>query len=245
MFLVALTSLATSIEQEATALAADVGQTAYEVRLLLADDPPCIVLRTPDRERAVALLATLRGRGHGVVACEAARVAAFSDMTEIDGISADGDGLRSGDDVLAWSDVVAIVRFTVRKTWQTTRKETKREMAVGMAIATGGVILSKKVTKEHTERHEGREQFVCVFRRGGPAWIASENGVDYGSLPGGIGRTATENFERFVEVLRTRSTAPYDDRFLRSNRPANDRAVVRLLEERVHVLALSLARGQA
>lgn len=243
MFLVAITSLSTSIEDEAAALARDVGQTAYEVRLLLADDPPCIVLRTPERERALGLVASARARGQGVVACEAARVASFADMTEIEGIG--DEGLASSEGSLAWADTVAIVRFTVRKTWQTTRKETKREVAVGMAIATGGVILSKKVTKEHTERHEGREQFVCVFRRGGPAWIASENGVDYSTLPGGIGRTATENFDRFVELLRTRSGAPYDDRFLRSKRPANDRAVVRLLEERVHVLALSLARRQA
>jgi hypothetical protein len=241
MYLVAIISLATPIETEAPLLAAALGQTAYEARILLADDPPWLVLRTADRGAAVALVGALRARRHEVVACDAAAVTAFAAMTSVDSLS--DAGLHAGDELVPFADLVAIVRLTVRKTWQTTKKETKREVAVGMALATGGVILSKKVTKEHTQRHEEREQLLVFFRRGGPPWLAGERDLDYGALPGGAGRTAAENFERFVELARTRATAPYDDRFLRAKRPANDRALVRNLEERVHVLALALARN--
>ncbi len=240
MFLVAIIALASPIEVEAPLLATATGQTAYEARVLLADDPPWLVLRTPERDAALALVGALRGRGHDVVACDAGAVTSFADMTEVESLG-DG-GLVSGADVLPLSELVAVVRFTVRKTWQTTRKETKREVAVGMAIATGGVILSKKVTKEHTTRHEDREQLVAFFRRGGRAWIAGERDLDYATLPGGPGRTSAENFERFLKLVSERTAAPIDDRLLRAKRPANDRALVRNLEERVHLLALALAR---
>lgn len=242
MFLVGLIAIHGPTEAEAPLLAAAVGQAAYEIRVLLADDPPWLVLRTPERERALALVGALRGRGHEVVACDASAVTSFADMIDVDAIGADAT-LRSGETALAWAEVAAIVRLTVRKTWQTTKKETKREMAVGMAIATGGVILSKKVTKESIQRHEDREQLVCLFRPGGPAWVAAERSVDYAGLPGGSARTGAENFDRFVELVRSRTSAPYDDRFLRAKRPANDRALVRQLEERVHLLALSMARS--
>ncbi|CAN5642986.1 hypothetical protein BH09MYX1_BH09MYX1_24250 [soil metagenome] len=242
MFLVAVIALGSSVEAEAPALAADLGQTAYEARLLLVDDPPSVVLRAPEREKALALVASLRGRGHDVVACDAAAVVPFASMIEVDAFTDDGTTLHCGEAELPWADVAAMIRVTLRRTWQTTKKETKRELAVGMAIATGGVILSKKVTKTHTENHENREQLLCVFRRNGPPWIVAETGVEWSSVPGELGRTVTENFDRLVAHFRARTTAPYDDRFVRSKRVANDRAAVQFLEERVHLLALALAK---
>ena len=242
MFLVAmLSSLPDDGGDRASLLATVTGQTAYEARLLLADEPPWVVLRTPERERARTVALQLKAAGADVVAFAASAVRSFADMIAV--TEASEGGLAADDGrVLAWGQVACLIRLTMRRTFETTKKETKRQLAIGMAIATGGVILSKKVQKEHIERHEDREQFLCAFQRDGDAWLAAESDVDGRGLPGGAGLTQAETFERFVEHVRRRIAAPYDDRFLRAKRPANDRAAVRQLEERVHVLALALSR---
>ena len=53
MFVVAITQLALSIEDESKALAADLGNTAYETRLILNGGLPAIVLQSPQREWAI------------------------------------------------------------------------------------------------------------------------------------------------------------------------------------------------
>ena len=64
MYVIAIAELNTTIESEATALALDLGITAYEARLVLAAGTPAIVCTTSEKSQALDLLARLRTRGH-------------------------------------------------------------------------------------------------------------------------------------------------------------------------------------
>ncbi|HEY6461657.1 MAG TPA: hypothetical protein VIY73_15925, partial [Polyangiaceae bacterium] len=80
MYVVAIAELKGSIEDEAPNLAEDLGATAYDARLLLAAGAPIVAKTTPDREAALELLARLRARGHGAVACDTSAVVSSADM---------------------------------------------------------------------------------------------------------------------------------------------------------------------
>src|SRR6185436_643988 len=126
MHVVAILELATSIDAEAVALAADLGTTAYEERLKLAGGLPAIVLLSAEAAPARALLTKIRGRGHGALAIDAAEVVPSTEMIvvrrfafEPDALVLQGSGAR-----MPYSDIVAIVR-AVHRTRTETRTETR------------------------------------------------------------------------------------------------------------------------
>lgn len=244
MFLVAIGELGTSVEDEATALAKDLALTAFESRLLLAEGMPAIVLRTPDRARALALLAALRGRGHEAVACDAAAVVALASMTSVDDFEFGALALRSGGADLPYDDVLVLLPMTRKRKITTTEKTTETKFRIGAAIATGGIVMSKKVTHEVTRSHEDREQLLCAFRKTTqPPWLLTERGLDYARLGPSAAHGQSENFLRVVAMLRERTPrALYDDRLLRFRKEGGDKAADALLEQKAHVLALLLAR---
>src|SRR5262249_40496135 len=80
VYVVAICKLVSSIEDEAEALARNLGSTAYEERLNLVAGLPAIVLMTVDREKASALLGKLRARGQGAIAFDANNVTPIDRM---------------------------------------------------------------------------------------------------------------------------------------------------------------------
>ena len=64
MFVVGIAKLAGALQDELPALAADLGITAYDARMLLAPGIPALVLVTPEKSKALGLLGSLRARGH-------------------------------------------------------------------------------------------------------------------------------------------------------------------------------------
>ena len=74
MYVVAITRWAQPLEQEAVVLAPLLGMAAYDLKLRLAGPLPAVFARAPELARARELLAALRARGHGAVACDLARV---------------------------------------------------------------------------------------------------------------------------------------------------------------------------
>jgi hypothetical protein len=244
MYLVAIAELATSVEEEMPLLARDLGVAAYEARLLLAGERPKIVLRTPEEARARDLLAGLRERRHGAVACDSKAVVATDAMVQLGGFRFSDTALTNGDgDELPFSDLLAILR-AVRSVHTTKTTQVKeRKLAVGSAIATGGLILSKKTTREVQKHEETREQHLYLFRKSGAtAWLVREQGTSYSGLGDAMAPSLAENFSRLLAELRRRAPdAVFDDRLVRFH-GADALAADARLDEQVHVLALAIAR---
>ncbi|HSQ63000.1 MAG TPA: hypothetical protein VLM85_07280 [Polyangiaceae bacterium] len=241
MYLVAVCGLATSVEQEALILASETGVAAYETRLRLSRGLPAIVLRTADKDAAVALLGRLRARGHEAVACDEAAVASGERIVHVRNFRLGADALEGDTASLPYSSMLALVRAMRPLRTDVTQKIAERRFRPGMAIATGGVVLTKKVTREVSRTERDKEDVLYLFATGSPPWLLAERRLVYASLEGPA-PTQRENFVRVVNELRERAgLVPYDERLV-AFRPQNDEPDLaeRDLELHAHVLALAL-----
>lgn len=216
---IALMELAGDADAAVGALARDLGTTAYELKLTLGAGFPAVVLCSVDEARAMSVEDTLRARGHRVVSCNRRDVVASAAMTALRDFELRPGGIAAtAEDVelLPYADVAALLRASHRAVTETTTEVKERKFRPGMALATGGLVISKTTTKEVTSRTEEREQVLYLFRRSGaPPWILRERGARYGGLGAELGRTALENFATMVKKLR--SLAPgafYDERLV-------------------------------
>ncbi len=208
-----------AIDGEAQAIARDLSATVYEVRLLLSSGAPAVILVTEDKNEAIRALSQLRGRGHEAVACDAAAITPSGAMSQMRHFRLENDCVvrLDSDDVekdrMPYSAMLALVRATSRVTTETRSEQSERKIAVATAIATGGLKLTKSVTREMVAVKEERSQVLYLFRSdGSPPWILRENGADYTSLGDQRASTQIENFRRTIELLRKKAPhAVYDE----------------------------------
>ena len=218
-FVVALTELRGPLEDEATALAADLGCTAYDARMLLAPGIPAILRRTPDREAALQLLAKVRARGHGAVACDLSAVASSDAMTVMHRFRLGETEVTLDDDPdarLPYEDIVALVPAVHRSRTDTTTVTHETKLSVGRALMTSGLSMSKTVTKTSHATTEARERVLYVFRQGGATpWLLHEHGTVWAGHGQPLAPSEAENFRITVATLRSRAPgASFDDRLV-------------------------------
>ena len=219
MHVVAIAELATSLEAEAAALAQDLGTTAYEERLKLAAGLPTIVLTSADPAPARALLGKLRARGHGVVSCDAAEVVPSGDMVPLRRFAFEPDALVALDVEgarLPYGDILGIFRASHLMRAETRVESKSKEFSVGLAVLTGGLVLTKSVSREAKSVTQEREQLCYLFRAGGDTpWLLRERGTQYAGLGAAAGPSSAQNFVATMTRLRQLSPgAVYDERLM-------------------------------
>jgi hypothetical protein len=216
---VALAELGTPVEAEAAALAADLGTTAYEERLKLVAGLPAIVLTSADPAPARALLAKLRARGHGAVCCDAATVVPSDSMVPLRRFTFEPDALVAADVPgarLPYGDILGIFRASHQSRTETRTEGTSKEFSAGRALLTGGLMLTKSVTRAEKSVSQEREQLCYLFRAGGDTpWLLRERGTHYAGLGAEVGPSSAQNF--IATMARLRKLAPgavYDERLM-------------------------------
>jgi hypothetical protein len=254
VFVVAIAELSGAIDAEAAALAADLGLTAYDARLLLAPGAPVVVKTTADKAQALDLLARLRARGHGAVACDASAVVPSSAMVAMRRFRLEPDAITLDDrpgERLAYDDVLALLAAVHRRRAASSGHVRERQFSATRAVLTSGLSMTKSVKKDTHAVAEERDAVLYVFRRSGSTpWLLHEHGTTWaghgGSLAGADDRdrdrdrerervTASENFRHTVSALRQRAggAAVFDDRLL--SRKA--------IPERTGLAGLATSRG--
>jgi hypothetical protein len=232
-FLVAITRLAEAAQSdegrgaEAAALAPLVGMGAYELRVMLGGGAPLVIANTPDAQLARDLVATLRGRGHGAVACDGDAVTRGEDMFSPRGFAFEEHALVSegpaGEPAsFAWGDVLALVVATHVRSEATTVETSKKSFSLGRAAMSGGLLLNKTTKKTEHRTHEEREPVLYMLHRQGQAhWLLAESRLRYAGLGPRRGPAAHDNFKTLLEMLRRQLPgALYDDRLLTQKRAA-------------------------
>jgi hypothetical protein len=223
VFVVAICEPGTTLELEAQALARELGGTAYEHRLHLVGGLPAIVLTTADRELAEKTLAGLRGRGHGAVACEASAVVPSESMIdmrrfrfEADSVLADGPTPQK----LPKADILALLRATHRTDVETREEIKTKQLSVGRALVTGGLMLSKTVKREESSSSSQAQQVLYVFRASAETpWLLRERGTHFGALGSELAPSSMQNFMTTIRRLRALAPAAvYDERLLQVRR---------------------------
>jgi hypothetical protein len=232
MYALALTRWGTPPEQEAAALAARLGVAAYDLRVKLQAPLPVVLTRLEDRTAAGALLAELRGRGHGAVALPEAAVPETGAMAAPREFELRADAFVGFDplgapDVIAGADLVALVHAAYVSAEETTTTTTERKFSPGRALLTGGLAIRKTVEKVQTTGDRQREQLLYLFARGrtGPMRLL-ERRLRYDALGPDLQPTVLLNFATLIRRLRALAPgAFFDDRLASRPRPARLAAI--------------------
>ena len=116
--------------------------------------------------------------------------------------------------------MLGLFRASHRTTSTSTHEVKERKLQPGMAIATGGLILTKTTKKEVTTKTETREQVLYLFRKSeAPPWILRERGARYMGLGPDLRPTSLENFITTIRRLRELAPQAENDERLMSGRP--------------------------
>jgi hypothetical protein len=267
MQIIALSRWGAPLETELPALAKLLGVVPYDLRLRIAGATPVVLTTTPDLARAKELTSLLRMRGHGIVVCDGDAVPGPNQQVAVRefvfGASTfeckDGPG-RAID--IPYVDIQALVRVAQISTAEQTTTTTEKKFNAGMAVVSGGLIMSKKVEKVAHTASETREQVLYLFRRGyteRPTPIVfRESYVRYQGLGTALKPSTILNIGTLAETLRARVPhALYDARFMTQKRKVGLTSFGGLTNERrvetsnapenelaAHLLALAHEQGQ-
>jgi len=222
MHLVAIAELKGPIETpQLTALASDLGTTAYELRLLLNAGLPAVVLVTTDLAQAKAAAAAIAQHQHAAISCDRSQILASSSMTTFrDFELGEGELIidRTTRVSCRYDELRLMLRAVHRSSRQSVEQVKERQIRPVTALATGGMVMSKKVTKDVTTTTTDRENVLYLFRHGKEhPWILRERGANYASLGQAMGPSSYENFT--TTIARLRQLAPnavYDERLVNS-----------------------------
>jgi hypothetical protein len=213
-------ALRTAVEVEAPLLALELGTTVYETALLLRTPTPVPLLRTDDRARALDLLSRLRARGHDAVACDVGAVVPADSMLHVRSLVVDDDacvvtGKGGTEERVALGEVVAMVRATHRTRTEAVEKSAEKRLSLGRAAMSGGLLMTKTVSRSATRSVEEREQVLYVFVRGRAPLLLAQSRLRYEQLGADLRPSQGENFATVVRRLRERAPhAAYDERLL-------------------------------
>ena len=219
MFVVGIAELAGTVDEEAQALASNLGSTPYETRMLLLPGLPAIVLISPDKARALELLANLRQRGHHALAFDASAVVSSSAMQLMRRFRLEDDAIvaeKPDEGRLAYDDVLVMLRATHDTRFEQTTEHSERKFSAGRAMLTGGLVVTKKESSTSVARSQERHEVLYLFRRSGQTpWLLPDSGPHYTWLGDRMASTERANFLTVVDMLRERTPgATYDDRLV-------------------------------
>ena len=174
----------------------------------LAGSLPRAVLLEPDAERARAQAAALRELGYGIVTCDPRAAPSDDERLVARTLVFAGDTLTAMDAAGDSEDVpatgVRLVQRGVRVAQRVeTTTESKRRLALGRALLSGGLILTKKVEIKSTRTFATPDAFLLLQRDdGGRDVMLYESRVDYRCLGGALQPSRTANFQALVERVR-------------------------------------------
>lgn len=224
-----LLRIASSGSDAAPRVAPVLGVTAYEVglRFAAARGGAAVLAASREADEVDGWVSRLRGMDLDAMRIDRARVLARKRIEVRDWRLTDGRlrvaGASGGDVEVELSKLVAVIQ-ALEVERRTERKVTsQRRLALGRFIATGGLMLTKKETREQRFHHMEPLHRLALYP---PAdlpvlWMAEEE-VRYASLPRPLAPSRGRNFARVVEMLRARLSPStfYDEQLLDHRRVA-------------------------
>jgi hypothetical protein len=242
MHLVAITRLADArgLEQDLPQLAVLLRLSAYDTRLRLAGPLPIIAASGLDLSETQVVLAALRARGYGAVACEARSVpeqdrCIIARTFEFGAEAISGGGELGHRFALPYAEIIGVLRAVETSSDTATKQTVKKQLSLGRAALTAGLMTKKQTTTTSTSTSYDHQQVAFVFRRSAPEpLVFKERQLQYQGLGQQRGRTTLECFAQLCELLRRGAPgAICDDRLLAAKRRPELRSVQGGARERV------------
>jgi hypothetical protein len=209
-------------EEAPAALARATGLTLAECRTRLAPEPPALLARL-EEAAADALVAALRSAGLAPVAIDA-RVPTDASRTLAQRVDLSPRGVtftpRAGEPLaLGWDGILAVLRGSREARTEIERTETKKALSVGMALATGGLKVTRTASRTSVSSESSIQQVILVHGRDGRTAALVEGLVDFSCLGAELQPSSTANMATLARRLRDGAPGAFhDDRLLRLGR---------------------------
>lgn len=221
MHVVAIDRVTGDLAAAARALADLTGRTPYECRprVQVPGGGPAVISTHPDAAAANAFAGQVRAAGFHPTVLDAAAEKARLRACSAHGFSLDGDALELADRhgravAIPYDTIDRLVRGTAVSQTRHTETTKERSLSVGRAILSGGLVMSRTKSVEHTSTTTSSTGFLAVYAGAELVWLA-ENELDYRSLGSAMQPARAANFLRVVGEIRSRgSAASWDDRLL-------------------------------
>lgn len=224
MHLVAITELSSDLASpQLKALADDLGTTAYELRLVLNAGLPAVVLATTDGSQAQSACAAIARRGHRALSYDRDRILPSSSLVVLREFEFTPTALladHGSSQTCFYEDISVLLRATHRTVTEQAQEVKERKLRPVLALATGGLVMSKTTVKTVTSTNAQREQVLYIFSRSNDApWLLRERAARYTGLGPAMAPSSFANFAATVTRLRNLAgNAKYDERLV-TNRP--------------------------
>jgi hypothetical protein len=221
MHLVASIRPASDLEGAVAALVATAAMTKAEARMRLAPEPPALLARLPPEDAARVVTALGRARLPALALDE--DVPSDSERFQVRSFAfEDGSGQftsRTGETLaLPWDDVRLVLRGVRTSRTTTEHTETRKKLAPGRAVLTGGLMFTKKTTSTVRNVQEDSEQFF-LLHTDAVRLVLGEQALEFSGLGPLLQPARTANLATLAQELRRRATrAFHDDRLLRLGR---------------------------
>jgi hypothetical protein len=193
-------------------VASTTGISLSDVKLRLAGILPRVLLSHTDAEHVRTLAAELEQHGFVTLACDPAEAPGDKERIVARRLELSPDGFVAIERTQARHPVAADAIALLQRGWRSTTTTgtvttTERKVALGRAVLSGGLLLTKQVQKSSTQVSESREAFLLVQRVGGePDIILYERQLDYRFLGADLQPAAFGNLTLTVD--RVRALAP-------------------------------------
>lgn len=220
MQIVAIDNMQGDSAQLARELAAVMGVTPYEARsrVNLPSGGPAIVASFANDDLAMTCVDSLVTAGFDTLCLDSAELENDQNRFIVQQLSFTAEGLhlsgQGGEQLtLNYSDSVLLLRGAGIVNCVQCETVTKKKFALGRALATGGLVMRKKVTSTSQSVDVERQPFCHIYAHGLPAIVLRQDILDYAALGSECKLSRGENFNWIcAELRRLCESARWDDR---------------------------------
>jgi hypothetical protein len=220
MDIVSVYQLQGETDQLACDLANALGTTPYEARarVSIPGGGPAIVANFATTEQAADCAARLKGLGFKTLLIESGQIESDLNRLLVRQIQFTSDSFQivTGDDTkleIPYPEVKLLLRGAGITSSVQVETDTKKKFALGRAVATGGLVMRKKVTTTTTSNTQERQPFCHIYAAGQPPIVLRQTEIDYTVLGDKLQPSRNANFNWICSELRRRCTAAdWDDR---------------------------------
>jgi len=221
MNIVGVYNLKKDRETSADSLASVLGATRYEAlsRLRLPGEGPFTVAVLAAKDQAAQLFEKLNAAGFHAVIIGDEDIEAENKALPVRQFSFNDKDLMvgAGNERLSipFNEIDLVLRGTRISGSTSLDTSTTKSFSMGMAVLSGGLMISKTTKTVREVSTEERERFVNLYSGTGPVIAFRENLLIYDSFGVALKPSRAENFGYLVSELRRLCTkAEYDERLL-------------------------------
>jgi len=203
----------------AVRLAAVLGRTLLEARgrVSAPEGGPAVLATFGEAAAAATYADELRSRGFEVLVLAPEAMETDQERFVMRDFEIGPEGLtarsRKGSAEVAWRDVRLLLRGAVRIERKRTQTVQRRELSLGRAVITGGLMVTKAVKTSKTETLIENEGFLHLYLASGRPLVFRQSDLNYAGLGPALQHSAAANFARLVTALRAACPeALYDER---------------------------------